>query len=95
MVQVWPPTDAPGIAPVALIMARDGSQPLQAVANNLRADTCRAGHRRRGVAGGRFTPIRFPGAPNTLVTGLNDRGQLVGAQAAGVNRSGACSDNQA
>jgi hypothetical protein len=32
---------------------------------------------RRG-AGGRFTPIDFPGAPGTLVTGLNDHGQIVG-----------------
>jgi hypothetical protein len=32
----------------------------------------------RGV-GSAFTPIQFPGAPNTFATGLNDRGQLVGA----------------
>jgi hypothetical protein len=31
----------------------------------------------RGVRGP-FTPVDFPGAPRTLVGGLNDRGQLVG-----------------
>jgi probable HAF family extracellular repeat protein len=30
-------------------------------------------------AGGPFTPIQFPGAPQTFAFGLNDRGQLVGA----------------
>jgi probable HAF family extracellular repeat protein len=32
---------------------------------------------RKGVKG-RFTPIDFPGAPRTFVTGLNDHGQIVG-----------------
>jgi hypothetical protein len=27
---------------------------------------------------GPFTPIDFPGAPNTVAFGINDRGQIVG-----------------
>ena len=30
-------------------------------------------------AGGPFTPIQFPGAPQTFSFGLNDRGQILGA----------------
>jgi hypothetical protein len=72
--------DAPGVPFTAPVGINDRGRISGFTLTPTEADPV-AGFRgfvlRRGV-NGPFTPIDFPGAPRTLVTGLNDHGQIVG-----------------